>query len=123
VDITLVDRAVARIADGVMGGAEPPARIHGDLWPGNVVWADDRAWIVDPAAHGGHRETDLAHLALFGGAPFQDRVVAAYDEEWPLAPGWRERIAVHQLHLMLVHAAMLGAAYRDDVMKRAAAVA
>ena len=122
VDVPLVERAVARIADGRLGGDEPPARIHGDLWPGNVVWADDRAWIVDPSAHGGHRETDLAYLALFGGAPFLDRTVAAYDEEWPLAAGWRERVPVHQLHLMLVHAAMLGPAYRDDVVRRARTV-
>jgi fructosamine-3-kinase len=76
----------------LLGGDEPPARIHGDLWPGNLVWASDRAWLVDPAAHGGHRETDLALLALFGGAPYLDRIVAAYDEEWPLADGWRERV-------------------------------
>ena len=43
-------------------------------------------WLIDPAAHGGHRETDLAMLALFG-APFLDRILAAYDEVAPLAAG------------------------------------
>ncbi|GIJ59719.1 fructosamine kinase family protein [Virgisporangium aurantiacum] len=115
IDDQLVERAADRIAAGVFGGDEPPARIHGDLWPGNLVWAADRAWLVDPAAHGGHRETDLAFLALFGGAPHLDRILAAYRETRPLADGWRERVAAHQLHLMLVHVRLFGAAYRGEV--------
>ena len=115
-DLALVERAADRVAAGVVGGAEPPARIHGDLWPGNVVWAADRAWLVDPAAHGGHRETDLAFLALFGGAPYLDRILAAYREAWPLADGWRERVPAHQLHLMLVHVELFGDAYRSEVI-------
>jgi fructosamine-3-kinase len=121
-DAAIVERAAARLAGGVFGGSEAPARIHGDLWPGNLVWARDRAWLVDPAAHGGHRETDLAFLALFGGAPFLDRVRAAYQEEWPLADGWLERVPAHQLHLMLVHTALFGAAYRGAVLTAAGAL-
>ncbi|MGB8650658.1 MAG: fructosamine kinase family protein [Mycobacteriales bacterium] len=89
---------------------EGPARLHGDLWSGNVVWAADAAWLVDPAAHGGHRETDLAMLALFG-LPFLDVVLSAYDESQPLADGWRERVGVHQLWPLLVHAALFGGSY------------
>jgi fructosamine-3-kinase len=121
-DARLVERSAERIASGSIGGDEPPARIHGDLWPGNLVWARDRVWLVDPAAHGGHRETDLAFLALFGGAPYLDRIVAAYDEEWPLAAGWRERVPAHQLHLMLVHTALFGAPYRAEVLRRTSAI-
>ncbi|HEY0697554.1 MAG TPA: fructosamine kinase family protein [Micromonospora sp.] len=117
-EIDLVERVMAGI-DGY-GGAERPARIHGDLWPGNVLWgADGRAWLVDPAAHGGHRETDLAQLALFGGAPHLDRIMAGYREVWPLADGWAERLPVHQLHLLLVHTALFGATYRDAVRRTA----
>ncbi len=114
-DVTLVDRVLDRI--GEYGGAEPPARTHGDLWPGNLLWAaDGRAWLIDPAAHGGHRETDLALLALFGAAPHLDRILAAYQEVWPLADGWRERVPLHQLYLLLVHTAMFGVAYRSSVI-------
>ncbi|MFI6076615.1 fructosamine kinase family protein [Actinoplanes sp. NPDC051343] len=102
--------------------SEPPSRTHGDLWPGNVLWAaDDRAWLVDPAAQGGHRETDLAELALFGGIPHLDAVLGAYQEVYPLADGWRKRVPLHQLHLLLVHTAAFGGAYRAAVMTAARA--
>lgn len=115
-DVATVEGLVGRI-DRYAPPAEPPSRLHGDLWPGNVLWAaDDRAWLVDPAAHGGHRETDLAQLALFGAAPHLDRILAAYDEAWPLCEGWRERVPLHQLHLLLVHVALFGAAYRGAVL-------
>jgi len=101
---------------------EPPARIHGDLWSGNLLWAaDGQAWLIDPAAHGGHRETDLAMLALFG-APHLDRIVAAYDETWPLTPGWRQRIGMHQLHPLLVHAVLFGGGYGAQAAAAADAV-
>jgi fructosamine-3-kinase len=110
-DRRAVEQVVARLTD-LAGPPEPPARIHGDLWSGNVHWAaDGRAWLVDAAsAHGGHRETDLAMLAWFG-APHLERVLAAYDEVAPLADGWQRRRPLHQLHPMLVHAALFGGGY------------
>jgi fructosamine-3-kinase len=89
---------------------EPPARLHGDLWTGNVL-ADPsgRAWLIDPAAYGGHREVDLAMLELFGRVP--DRTVAAYDEVYPLDPDWRARIGLWQLFPLLVHADLFGGGY------------
>src|SRR5439155_15507911 len=124
VDVTLVERLVARI--DVLAGAsgdEPPARLHGDLWPGNLLWASDgRVWLVDPAAHGGHRETDLALLGLFGGARHLERILRAYAEVSPLADGWRDRIALHELYLLLVHTAMFGAGYRGSVLAAARAL-
>ncbi|MGE5829378.1 MAG: fructosamine kinase family protein [Micromonosporaceae bacterium] len=115
-DVTLLDGLLARL-DRYAGPPEPPARLHGDLWPGNLLWAaDGRCWLVDPAAHGGHRETDLAQLALFGGAPYLDRILAAYAEAWPLADGWPARVPLHQLHLLLVHTALFGAGYRGAVV-------
>ncbi|WP_414988743.1 fructosamine kinase family protein [Aeromicrobium sp.] len=105
-----VERAVKRLPS-LAGDAEPPARIHGDLWSGNVVWGqEDTAWLIDPAAHGGHRETDLAMLALFG-IPHLQRVLDAYHEAAPLADGWEERVALHQLHPLLVHAVLFGGGY------------
>jgi fructosamine-3-kinase len=115
-EVTEVERLLADIG-GYGGPAEPPARIHGDLWPGNLLWSDGGpAYLIDPAAQGGHRETDLATLALFGGAPYLDRILDGYQEVWPLAAGWRDRVPLHQLHLLLVHTALFGAGYRAAVM-------
>ena len=89
---------------------EAPARLHGDLWAGNrLVDASGQSWLIDPAAHGGHREFDLAMMQLFGG--WADDAFAAYDEAAPLAPGWQERIGLHQLAPLAVHAIKFGGGY------------
>jgi fructosamine-3-kinase len=119
-DARLIESAAARAAD-LAGPAEPPSRIHGDCWAGNVIWSGGAGWLVDPAAHGGHRETDLALLALFG-APYLDRILGSYAQEWPLAPGWRQRVPLHQLHPLLVHVCLFGAAYREEALTAARAV-
>jgi fructosamine-3-kinase len=97
---------------------EPPARLHGDLWSGNVLWSGGTAWLIDPAAHGGHRETDLAMLALFG-CPHLDTVLAAYDDASPLADGWRDRLPLHQLFPLLVHAVLFGGGYAAQAVAAA----
>ena len=114
-------RLCERLAAGdedLVGPLEPPARLHGDLWSGNVLWSPDGAVLIDPAAHGGHRETDLAMLALFG-LPYLDVVLGAYDEAHPLAEGWRDRVALHQVHPLLVHAALFGGGYARQVVAAA----
>jgi fructosamine-3-kinase len=102
----------------VDGPAEPVARLHGDLWSGNVLAdRDGMPWLIDPAAYGGHREVDLAMLDLFGSIP--PRTAGAYHELYPLADGWRDRIRLWQLFPLLVHAVLFGGGYAG----RAAAVA
>jgi fructosamine-3-kinase len=118
-DARLVEAVIDRIGS-LAGPAEPPSRIHGDCWAGNVLWSGGRGWLIDPAAHGGHRETDLAMLALFG-APSLDRILVGYNDTVPLAPGWRSRVPLHQLHPLLVHACLFGASYREEVRSAARA--
>ncbi len=104
-----VGRVCGRLAE-LLGAAEPPARLHGDLWSGNVMAdTEGRPWLIDPSAYGGHREVDLAMLRLFG-AP-SERVFAAYEELTPLASGWRERVELYQLLPLLVHALLFGGSY------------
>ena len=119
-DIGLIESACARVGD-VAGPAESPARLHGDCWSGNVLWSGGRGWLIDPAAHGGHRETDLAMLALFG-APYLADILAGYQEVTPLADGWHGRVPLHQLHPLLVHVCLFGAAYREAALTAARAV-
>lgn len=98
-----------RLAE-VGGPPEPPARLHGDLWAGNrIVDRQGRSWLIDPAAHGGHREFDLAMMRLFGG--FGPACFAAYAEAHPLAHGWEERVALHQIAPLVVHAIKFGGGY------------
>ncbi len=116
-DISLVEAVAARTGE-LAGPPEPPSRVHGDLWSGNVLWSGGRGWLIDPAAHGGHRETDLAMLALFG-APHLEVILRAYEQVTPLADGWRQRVPLHQLHPLLVHVCLFGASYTGQL--RAAA--
>jgi fructosamine-3-kinase len=93
------------------GGAhEPPARLHGDLWAGNrLVDREAKSWLIDPAAHGGHREFDLAMMRLFGG--FDEKCFAAYAALYPLSDGWPGRVALHQIAPLVVHAIKFGGGY------------
>lgn len=115
----LLEKVIDHI-DSLAGPPEPPARIHGDLWSGNILWTPEGAALIDPAAHAGHRETDLAMLALFG-APHLDRIRAAYNETHPLADNWRTRIPLHQLHHLLVHVVLFGPTYRSQTLTAATA--
>jgi fructosamine-3-kinase len=114
------DRVVERLTAGTYDTDDRPARIHGDLWSGNVMWTAEGAVLIDPAAHGGHRETDLALLALFG-APRLDEVRRGYEEVQPLADGWSERVGLHQLHCLLVHAVVFGGGYAGQALAAARA--
>jgi fructosamine-3-kinase len=116
-DVTAVESVIARISD-LAGPAEPPSRVHGDCWWGNVLWSGGRGWLIDPAAHGGHRESDLALLALFS-PPHLDCIIGAYADEIPLADGWQSRVPLHQLHPLLVHACLFGAQYAGPVRESA----
>ncbi len=108
-DAAAIESLVGRLPDLIP--EESPARLHGDLWNGNVLWGQDgQCWVIDPAAYGGHREVDLAMLALFG-LPHLHRTLDAYDAEYPLAEGWRDRVGLHQLFPLLVHACHFGGGY------------
>ena len=114
-EATVVERVCERLPQ-LAGPAEPPARLHGDLWNGNVLWgADGHVRLIDPAAHGGHRETDLAMLHLFG-CPHLPEVLDGYRETAPLAPGWADRIGLHQLFPLLVHVVLFGRGYAEQAL-------
>lgn len=131
----VVARAVERVASGDFDAPQPGlcvergvqvARTHGDLWGGNIVWAQTptgvEGTLIDPHAHGGHAETDLAALHVFGSAHL-GATLAGYQEVSPLADGWEERVPMHQLHMLLVHVVLFGGGYVGQTVAAARRVA
>lgn len=115
----LVERVCKRLIAGEFDDDRSPARIHGDLWSGNVIFTADGVVMIDPAAHGGHGLTDLAMLHLFG-APELTVLTAAYVEAAGLDHDWESLIGLHQLHPLLVHAVSHGASYGTAAEQTAA---
>ncbi|MGB3955281.1 MAG: fructosamine kinase family protein [Brooklawnia sp.] len=113
--LALIERVCERLRDGEFDDGRPPARIHGDLWGGNVLTTEQGIVMIDPAAHGGHGQTDLAMLALFGCTQLR-RVEDAYAEAAGLPSDWRSRTGLHQLHPLLVHAELFGSGYGAQAM-------
>jgi fructosamine-3-kinase len=117
-DVELIEQVAARLPD-IAGPAERPARTHGDLWIGNVMAAaDGTPLLIDPVAHGGHREVDLALLTVFGG-PGQ-RCFDAYEEFFPLPDGHEDREQLWQLAMILLHVLLFGGAYVSQARSIAA---
>lgn len=119
---TVVERVCDRLAAGEFDDDRPPARIHGDLWGGNLLYAGSgrprstvEAVLIDPAAHGGHGQTDLAMLELFG-TPHLDVVAGAYAQAAGLPADWASRTGLHQLHPLLVHAVSHGPSYAQEAV-------
>lgn len=131
-ELKVFERVASRLAAGELNAPQPElvrssghacARIHGDLWAGNVLWDADPAAptggaLIDPMAQGGHAETDLAMLALFG-FPHLSEVIAGYEEVSPLADGWQERVALHQLSPLLLHCELFGGWYLAEALAAA----
>ncbi len=112
-DINRLESVANRLAE-LAGPLEPPALLHGDLWAGNrLIDRQGKSWLIDPAAYGGHREFDLAMMRLFGG--FEEACFSAYQEVFPLGQAWQERIALHQLAPLVVHAIKFGGSYVASV--------
>ena len=121
-----VDEAIDIIADGAFDGVsgqgqEEPARVHGDLWSGNLMWTAEGATLIDPAAHGGHRLEDLAMLSLFG-APFLEEIFEGYEAVHPLAGDWQQDLPAHLFFGLLAHVRIFGEAYVDQTIATAESI-
>lgn len=112
----LVERIASR-ADSLLRVEDcRPALLHGDLWSGNfLVGSDGQAVVIDPAVYYGHREADLAMPYLFGG--FSEPFFAAYQEDWPLEPGWQERVELYKLYHLLNHLNLFGSGYLESCLE------
>ena len=117
-DLELTQRVIDAMPD-IMGRSadDKPARIHGDLWSGNVMWTADsgrtEAVLIDPAAHGGHREEDLAMLHLFG-MSYLTQIIEGYQSVHPLKAGYQERTTLWQLYPIAGHCVFFGGGYVSE---------
>jgi fructosamine-3-kinase len=111
-DARRVERLAARLTDLIP--AQPASLIHGDLWSGNAISdAEGRPALIDPAAHYGWAEAELAMTALFGGFP--DSFYRAYEDARPLDAGYRERFPLYNLYHLLNHLNLFGRGYLGQV--------
>ncbi len=117
-----LDRVTAALRAGRWDDDEAPARLHGDLWSGNVLWCPGGAVLIDPAAHGGHRITDLAMLELFG-APFLGTIRDGYGAVHPLPDTYDELVRLHQLYPLGMHAVLFGGSYPGELERLLARLA
>ena len=116
-----IEALVERLTEGIFDDDAPPARLHGDLWTGNLIFIKDGGTMIDPSAHGGHRLSDLAMLKLFG-APHLTRIFAAYEEASShLLDNWRSLIGLHQVYPLLVHTVLFGGHYANQAVQVAKA--
>lgn len=125
-----VSRLLEALRAEQLDDGTPPARIHGDLWAGNVLWGKvasrniEGAILIDPSAHGGHPRADLAALRLFG-APHLSSIEGAYFEASPHVDGWgtgAQSVDLHQQHLLWLHAAVFGGSYIGEAVAGAGRV-
>lgn len=110
---------VKRACDALLVEDEdaPLARLHGDLWAGNLLFSTAGPRFIDPAAHGGHPLTDIAMLELFG-APHLSEIVEGYlTAGGELGRDWEARIPIHQLHPLAVHAYTHGPSYGSALVR------
>jgi protein-ribulosamine 3-kinase len=107
-----VDRIANRLARLIP--VQPPSLLHGDLWCGNAIVGPAREPVlVDPAAHYGWAEAELAMTSLFGG--FDSSFYSAYETARAVAPGYRERFPLYNLYHLLNHLNLFGSAYHPMV--------
>lgn len=112
------EKLAARVASLRFDDGSTPARLHGDLWAGNLMWTADGVVMIDPAAHGGHRVTDLAMLALFN-CPHLEHILQGYESAHRLDAQWREQIVLHQVHPLMLHTVIFGGSYLDQALAAA----
>ena len=99
----------------ILSHSTQPSLIHGDLWSGNYMYTANGPALIDPACYYADREMELGMMKLFGG--FSSTVWGAYQEEFPLPQGWKERNRLYQLYHVLNHYLLFGVSYGQQALE------
>lgn len=111
-EIDAFDKLFAHLPDIIPEAM--PSLVHGDLWSGNfIVGSSGKPYLIDPSIQYNFRETDIAFTHLFGG--FDQRFYESYHANFPLAPGFSERVKIYNLYPLLVHLNIFGSSYLSSI--------
>lgn len=88
-----------------------PSLVHGDLWSGNVLFDQNKVWLIDPAVYYGDREVDLAMTEMFSG--FSVEFYQGYDEILPRTQHYPVKKVMYNLYHYLNHYNLFGDSYLD----------
>ncbi len=108
-----INRLIEQL-DELVGAPAPPSLLHGDLWSGNYLVAEDGTpYLVDPAVYFGVPEVELAFSELFGGFP-----ASFYEHYWRLHPrpaNYETLRSLYQIYPLLVHVILFGGGYAKSL--------
>ena len=110
----IYEKLVVRMSD-LLSHQTVPSLIHGDLWSGNYMYTANGPALIDPACSYADREMELGMMKLFSG--FSSTVWCAYQEEFPLPEGWKERNRLYQLYHVLNHYLLFGVSYGQQALE------
>jgi fructosamine-3-kinase len=109
-----MEKLIEKLGDWLGGIPRKPSLLHGDLWGGNVIAGEDgEPVLIDPAVYWGDREAEIAFTGVFGG--FTEPFYQAYQQVYPLQPGYEERFKIYNLYHLLNHLNLFGGGYAADV--------
>ncbi len=107
------DKLLAAVPRFFMDYQPEASLLHGDLWSGNYAFVQSGEPVIfDPAVYYGDREADIAMTELFGGFP--SSFYTAYNEAWPLDPGYKHRKKLYNLYHILNHFNLFGGGYAQQ---------
>jgi len=94
-----------------------PSLLHGDVWRGNVLFAEKGVYFIDPAIYFGDKEMELAFILLFN--TFGKRFFDTYVNLHPLSSDFYEtKVPLYQIYPLLVHVALYSGGYVKELKER-----
>lgn len=92
-----------------------PSLVHGDLWSGNILYSNNKVYLIDPAVYYADREVDIAMTRVFSG--FDDVFYEYYDKTFPLSQEYNEKEPIYNLYHYLNHYNLFGSEYLNNCIE------